>query len=479
MKIYVIGKPIKHSMSPIIHNYWLKKYSKSHVYEKKEVCKDSLKKIIEQIKTKKIVGVNVTIPYKKDFYNLLENLSSNAKKSKAVNTLYLKNDNVYGENTDGVGYCEALKQEMNYEVKGKNILVLGGLGYLGGRITKYICDLGHSVRVSTRKNSKDFPKNIPVNCEVIQVDYTKNFQLDEIMSGIDCVIDLVGPDSHTVYDDSNYFPTDQGADFFEFLGMELLPWLNKQYRLAPFNVVVGHDATAGFANYYLMKNPPLFQAYISLSPDLAPQMSDRLTTILTQTEQQIFYYQATSTEDIPSLREETLALHQALNGIENENFHYYFDDFQDATHYSLVGRAIPSALEKVFAVYRPISKKEFTEKILKVDAPYDYLIEKYDTMQNLFGLDDKIRINDFIAIAAALERKSDWDGFENLGKLASKESPETILGPYYLGRSYEGNGEPKKAMRTYEGALVLKEIGDINKDILVARAQQIKDDFGY
>ena len=283
----------------------------------------------------------------------------------------------------------------------------------------------------------------------------------------------------TVYDDSNYFPTDQGADFFEFLGMELLPWLNKQYRLAPFNVVVGHDATAGFANYYLMKNPPLFQAYISLSPDLAPQMSDRLTTILTQTEQQIFYYQATSTEDIPSLREETLALHQALNGIENENFYYYFDDFQDATHYSLAGRAIPSALEKVFAVYRPISKKEFTEKILKVDAPYDYLIEKYDTMQNLFGLDDKIRINDFIAIAAALERKSDWDGFENLGKLASKEYPETILGPYYLGRSYEGNGEPKKAMRTYEGALVLKEIGDINKDILVARAQQIKDDFGY
>ena len=283
----------------------------------------------------------------------------------------------------------------------------------------------------------------------------------------------------TVYDDSNYFPTDQGADFFEFLGMELLPWLNKQYRLAPFNEVVGHDATAGFANYYLMKNPPLFQAYISLSPDLAPQMSDRLTTILTQAEQQIFYYQATSTEDIPSLREETLALHQALNGIENENFYYYFDDFQDATHYSLAGRAIPSALEKVFAVYRPISKKEFTEKILKVDAPYDYLIEKYDTMQNLFGLDDKIRINDFIAIAAALERKSDWDGFENLGKLASKEYPETILGPYYLGRSYEGNGEPKKAMRTYEGALVLKEIGDINKDILVARAQQIKDDFGY
>ncbi len=150
MKIYVIGKPVKHSMSPIIHNYWLKKYSKSHVYEKKEVCKDSLKKIIEQIKTKKIVGVNVTIPYKKDFYNLLKNLSSNAKKSKAVNTLYLKDDNVYGENTDGIGYCEALRQEMNYEVKGKNILVLGSGGASFGIISELINRKASKIIVSNR-----------------------------------------------------------------------------------------------------------------------------------------------------------------------------------------------------------------------------------------------------------------------------------------------------------------------------------------
>lgn len=283
----------------------------------------------------------------------------------------------------------------------------------------------------------------------------------------------------SVYDETNFLPTDQSADFFEFIGMELFPWLNKQYRLAPFNVIVGHDATAGFANYYLMKNPPLFNAYISLSPDLAPQMTERLTNVLSHTEQQIFYYQATASEDIQSLREDVLALDQSLKAIENDKFHYYFDDFDDATHYSLVGRAIPNALGKVFSVYKPVTKKEFTDVILKSDSPYKYLIEKYAIIENLFGLKDQIRINDFIAVAAALEQKSDWDGFENLGKLARKEYPETILGAYYLGRSYEGNGEPKKAMRTYEGALVLKEIGDINKDILVARAQQIKDDFGY
>ena len=69
MKIYVIGKPIKHSLSPIIQNYWLKKYSKPFVYKKKEVEENNLSKIIEQIKQKKLIGVNVTIPYKKKFIN--------------------------------------------------------------------------------------------------------------------------------------------------------------------------------------------------------------------------------------------------------------------------------------------------------------------------------------------------------------------------------------------------------------------------
>ncbi|WP_028376909.1 alpha/beta hydrolase [Leeuwenhoekiella sp. MAR_2009_132] len=283
----------------------------------------------------------------------------------------------------------------------------------------------------------------------------------------------------TQYDDGNFLPTEQGASFFNFIGQDLFPWLGKKYRLAPFNLIVGHDATAGFANYYLMKNPPLFNAYISLSPDLAPQMTERLTDILQKTENKIFYYQATGTEDIEALRESTQVLHIALQNIENTNLKYYFDDFENATHYTLAGKAIPSALEQIFSVYRPITKKEFQEDILTAESPFNYLTEKYEIIENLFGIKDKIRINDFIAIAAALEKKADWDGFENLGKLARKEYPETVLGAYYLGRSYEGNGDTKKAMRTYESALVLKSAGDVDKDILMARAQRIKDDFGY
>ncbi|WP_405330484.1 alpha/beta hydrolase [Leeuwenhoekiella sp. LLG6367-2.1] len=295
------------------------------------------------------------------------------------------------------------------------------------------------------------------------------------------VVGIMQPDrmADTQYDETNFLPVGQGKLFFDFIGSELFPWLSKKYRLAPFNLIIGHDATAGFANYFLMKNPPLFNAYVSLSPDLAPQMSERLTDILQRTDNKIFYYQATGSQDITPLRNATLALNTSVENIENSNINYYFDNFEEATHYTLVGRGIPSALEQIFSIYRPITKKEFEEQVLIAESPYAYLIEKYEIIENLFGMNDRIRINDFIAIAAALEKKSDWEGFEDLGKLARKEYPETVLGSYYLGKSYEGKGDTKKAMRTYESALVLKSAGDIDKDVLMARAQRIKDDFGY
>ena len=224
------------------------------------------------------------------------------------------------------------------------------------------------------------------------------------------VVGIMQPDrmADTQYDETNFLPVGEGKLFFDFIGNELFPWLSKKYRLAPFNLIIGHDATAGFANYFLMKNPPLFNAYVSLSPDLAPQMSERLTDILQRTDNKIFYYQATGSQDITPLRDATLALNTSLENIENTNINYYFDNFEEATHYTLVGRGIPSALEQIFSIYRPITKKEFEEQVLNAESPYAYLIEKYEIIENLFGMNDRIRINDFIAIAAALEKKSDW-----------------------------------------------------------------------
>lgn len=286
-------------------------------------------------------------------------------------------------------------------------------------------------------------------------------------------------DADGYYGDS-YFPEETGANFFEFIGLELMPHLDKKYRTAKFVLAVGHEFTANFINYYLFKDPPLFNGYLSLSPDLAPQMETRIPERIAAMPQKIFYYLATGTNDLKPIREVTLQLNQGMSAINKENIYYYFDDFEGASHYSLAGKAIPAALEEIFSIYRPISKKDYDEVILKLQTPvFDYLTDKYKTIEDLFGFKTIVRENDILAIASAAERKKEWSSLEQVAQLARKEHPNTVLGPYYLGRFYEETGEPRKAMRTYQAAYDLEEVGFITIDMLLDRADKIKIDFGY
>ncbi len=282
------------------------------------------------------------------------------------------------------------------------------------------------------------------------------------------------------YDDTNFVPEEKGADFFEFLGMELIPYIDNKYRTAKFIIAVGHDFTANFINYYLFKDPPLFNGYINLSPDLAPMMESRIPERIPQIQTQLFYYLATGTDDIKGIRTSVEELNQTLTPLKSKTFNYYYDNFEGATHYSLVARGIPTALEKIFAVYRPISKKEFKDVIMKLDTPiHIYLQEKYQTIKDLFGLSNPIRVNDFIATCTAAEKKKQWESLREIATLAKKQYPETVLGDYYLGRYYEEVGEPKKAMRTYQAAFDKEEVEFITTDLMLDRADKIKDDFGY
>ena len=86
------------------------------------------------------------------------------------------------------------------------------------------------------------------------------------------------------------FPAGTGANFFEFIGQELYPFVDKKYRTIPFRMIAGHDTTAGFLNFYLYKDNPIFNAYISLAPEMAPQMEKRVAERLTKMTKPVFYY---------------------------------------------------------------------------------------------------------------------------------------------------------------------------------------------
>ena len=126
-KYLVIGNPINHSLSPKLHNYWIKKNNINAVYEKKKVNEKNLESIICQIKNKNIQGINVTVPFKNVIIPYLDLLSPEANATQSVNTVYLNGDKVVGHNTDIAGFELSLKK-IKYDVNNKKVLILGSGG---------------------------------------------------------------------------------------------------------------------------------------------------------------------------------------------------------------------------------------------------------------------------------------------------------------------------------------------------------------
>ena len=126
-KFLVIGNPIDHSLSPKLHNYWIKRNNINAIYEKQKMEESDLKNLIFQVKEKKIHGINVTVPFKKLVIPYLDELTLEAKKTQSVNTIYLENNKILGHNTD-VGGFETSIYKSNIDLTNKNVLILGAGG---------------------------------------------------------------------------------------------------------------------------------------------------------------------------------------------------------------------------------------------------------------------------------------------------------------------------------------------------------------
>ncbi len=153
-RLYVIGNPITHSKSPLIHNFWLRKYSIDCVYEKKQITQTEIPDLIEHVREGIIKGFNVTIPFKKIMLNMVDTVDLEAKKSMAVNTVYKRGDKVVGTNTDGIGFVNSLKKDVKYILKPKsNIFCVGSGGAAYGIISEILNYEPTSVKITNRTES--------------------------------------------------------------------------------------------------------------------------------------------------------------------------------------------------------------------------------------------------------------------------------------------------------------------------------------
>tara|TARA_B100000941_G_scaffold209494_1_gene153307 strand:+ start:824 stop:1606 length:783 start_codon:yes stop_codon:yes gene_type:complete len=126
-KFFVIGNPINHSLSPELHNFWLKENGIKGIYEKIKLEEDDLKDFIQKLRDDEIHGINVTVPYKNKVIKYLDKLSLEAQKTRSVNTIYKNNQDIIGHNTDVAGFELGLRHS-KINVLEKLILIVGAGG---------------------------------------------------------------------------------------------------------------------------------------------------------------------------------------------------------------------------------------------------------------------------------------------------------------------------------------------------------------
>ena len=130
----VIGNPIHHSLSPQIHRAFAKETGLHIEYEAILSPLDEFKNTMYQLIAKKLSGANVTLPFKKEAFQLATSHSSHARIAEAVNTFEFKENEIIGHNTDGIGLARDLEQNLNTQLKHKKILLIGAGGAAEGVI---------------------------------------------------------------------------------------------------------------------------------------------------------------------------------------------------------------------------------------------------------------------------------------------------------------------------------------------------------
>ena len=182
-KFGIIGNPIKHSLSPVLHNYWFKKYKIEANYSIIDVKDESeLPDIIAQIRNKEISGINVTLPYKQKIVSHVDTIVNDAETTSSVNTVYLDSkETVIGENTDVFGLQAAYLKEIDNAQK-KRALIIGA----GGVSPSVVLSLQKSgvqkISITNRTREKCiFLKNKFNNLKIVEWeqlrDEIKNFEI--------------------------------------------------------------------------------------------------------------------------------------------------------------------------------------------------------------------------------------------------------------------------------------------------------------
>lgn len=130
----VLGNPIAHSKSPMIHRLFAEQTWQDLAYEAILVDPEetSFQSKVAQLVAQGYLGFNVTVPFKLDAFELADHLSERAQLAQAANTLSVQNGQLLGDNTDGIGLINDIEHNAGFAIQGKRVLILGAGGAVQG-----------------------------------------------------------------------------------------------------------------------------------------------------------------------------------------------------------------------------------------------------------------------------------------------------------------------------------------------------------
>jgi len=284
----------------------------------------------------------------------------------------------------------------------------------------------------------------------------------------------------SIFDNLTHTPITSTASFYDFIVNEVIPYFSINYRISNFRVILGHERTANFANFFLLKKNPIFRGVISISPKISKNMNTYLSENLSKTNSNIVYTLSSSKKDFESIFKDVIDLQNSLDSVNNKNLKFKSLIFDEENHYILPSISVPKSISTLYSMYSDIDKTEYDSIISNLDtSPVDYLLKRYELIKDFYDEDKTISMNDFMAIEEYIEENEFFDLYNELSQLANQEYPGTILPSYYKGRFYEETGNPEKAVHIYRSSYNMNEVEGLTKEYLFELADRIKEDFNY
>lgn len=150
----VMGNPIAHSLSPLVHTQFAKQTKQDLTYKKILVSRDAFVNAVTQFIQLNGCGLNITLPFKVEAYHLVDRMTERAKFARAINTIKIDKAGLFGDNTDGIGLLRDVQDHLGFSVKGKRVLILGAGGAARGVLSSLLFEQPKLLFVANRTPEK-------------------------------------------------------------------------------------------------------------------------------------------------------------------------------------------------------------------------------------------------------------------------------------------------------------------------------------